>query len=335
MPEGMMSSGPHPARPADCLVTLIVPVLNEAEAIPLFMAAIDRVLGNEPLRLEILFVDDGSTDATPAILAALAQQDPRIRALSLSRNFGKEAAMSAGLDHATGDVVIPIDVDLQDPPELIPTFIARWREGYDVVYGVRADRRSDGWLKRASAGLFYRCFNAITHTRIPADTGDYRLMDRRVVEVLCRLTERTRFMKGLFAWVGFRSIGIPFERAGRAAGSSKWKGWQLWNFALEGMTSFSTAPLRVWTYLGGMIAGLAFLYAAIIIVKTLIFGIDMPGYPSLMAVVLFLGGCQLLSLGVIGEYLGRLFLESKQRPLYIVSAEHAAPQPKTNWPRAA
>ncbi|MCK8786464.1 glycosyltransferase family 2 protein [Roseomonas sp. NAR14] len=312
-------------RPADPLLTLVVPVLNEEQAVPLFLDAVVAVLEGAGLRFELLFVDDGSTDGTVALLARLAAADRRIRVVALSRNFGKEAAMSAGLDRARGDAVVLIDVDLQDPPELIPTLVARWREGYEVVYGSRADRSSDTALKRMTAGWFYGAFNRVANTRIPPDAGDFRLVDRAVVEALRRLPERGRFMKGLFAWVGFRTVGVPFERAERAAGESKWNYWRLWNFALDGITSFSTVPLRVWTYLGAVIALLSFLYAMFIVVRVLVLGIDLPGYPSMMAVLLFLGGVQLLSLGVIGEYLGRLFVEVKGRPLYLVAREIGPP----------
>lgn len=316
--QGSTSAAARMPRPDRFLLSLVVPVLNEEAAIPVFLAAVERVLGPTGLALEILFVDDGSTDATRAIIASHAARDPRIRGLALSRNFGKEAALSAGLDHAAGDAVVPIDVDLQDPLELIPDFVARWREGYDVVYGVRSDRSTDHPLKRLSATLFYRIFNAVADTRIPMDTGDFRLMDRRVIEVVRQLPERERFMKGLFAWVGFRSLGIPFERAARSAGTTKWKPLRLWRFAVQGLTSFSTLPLQVWVYLGAVIALLSFLYGSFIVIRTLVLGIDLPGYPSLMVVVLFLGGVQLLSLGVIGEYLGRLYTEVKARPLYVV-----------------
>lgn len=321
---GDTSGAPRLPRPDPFLLSLVVPVLNEEEAIPVFLEAVDRVLGGSGLTYEILFVDDGSTDATRAVIADHAARDPRIRGLSLSRNFGKEAALSAGLDHVRGDAVVPIDVDLQDPLELIPDFVERWREGYDVVYGIRSDRSTDHPLKRLSAGLFYRVFNAVADTRIPMDTGDFRLMDRRVVAVVRQLPERERFMKGLFAWVGFRSIGIPFERAVRSAGTTKWKPFRLWRFAVQGLTSFSSLPLQVWVYLGAVIALFSFVYGSFIVIRTMALGIDLPGYPSLMVVVLFLGGVQLLSLGVIGEYLGRLYTEVKGRPLYVVD-EHFPP----------
>ncbi|WP_207792021.1 glycosyltransferase family 2 protein [Siccirubricoccus phaeus] len=309
----------------DSLISFIIPVLDEEEAIPHFLRAVDLAFAGTGQRLELLFVDDGSTDGTLTLLAGLAAADPRIRVLSFSRNFGKEAALTAGLAHARGDAAVPVDVDLQDPLELVPRFVEQWRLGYDVVYGVRADRRSDNPLKRHSARLFYRFFNLLSDTRLPQDTGDFRLLDRRVVAALAQLPERERFMKGLFAWIGFRAIGLPFERPARVAGRTKWRPWKLWNFALQGVTSFSTVPLRVWTYVGAVIALFAFLYAAFIVLRTLVLGIDLPGYPSLMAVVLFLSGVQILSLGIIGEYLGRLFKEAKQRPLYIIAEEYPPP----------
>ena len=303
-------------RTPDPLVSVVVPVLDEAESIPRLLPAIAEALAG--IRYEVVFVDDGSTDATLAIIRAAAAGDPRIRALSLSRRFGKEAALSAGLDAARGDVVVPMDADLQDPPALMPAMLARWREGFDVVYGQRVVR-GDGWAKRLSAGTFYRLFNRVSDTRIPADVGDFRLMDRRVVEVIRNLPERSRFMKGIFAWVGFPTASVPYDRPIRDAGKSKWPLWRLWNFALDGITAFSTVPLRVWTYFGGLVALFAFLYAIFIVLRVMILGIDLPGYPSLMAVVLFLGGVQLISLGVMGEYIGRLVVEAKQRPLYIVA----------------
>ncbi len=307
-------------RPANPLVSVIVPVLNEEAAISRFLQAVRPVLEGAQLGYEILFIDDGSTDHSFALLAGMACDDPRIRVISFSRNFGKEAALSAGLDHARGDVLVPIDVDLQDPPELIPALFARWREGFDVVYGIRSDRGTNSFVKRVTAMLFYRLFNRITATELPLDAGDFRLIDRRVADVLRQLPERGRFMKGLFAWVGFRATGVSFERAARQGGTSKFSLWRLWNFALDGITGFSTVPLRIWSYFGSAIALFAFVYALVTVTKTLLFGNDVPGYASLLTVVLFLGGVQMISLGVIGEYLGRMFLEVKARPLYVVGA---------------
>jgi glycosyltransferase involved in cell wall biosynthesis len=241
-----------------------------------------------------------------------------VRLVNLSRNFGKEAAMSAGLDHAEGDVVVLIDVDLQDPPELIAVFLEQWRQGYDIAYGLRTSRSGDSRLKAATAGAFYAWFNRISDTPIPPNVGDFRLLDRRVVQALRLLPERGRFMKGLFAWVGFPSIGIPFERPPRAVGQSSWNYWRLWNFALEGLVSFSTAPLKIWTYVGGVVAMAAGAYALFILVRVLVEGIDVPGYASLLVFLLTGIALNLISLGMIGEYVGRLFVESKQRPVYLV-----------------
>ena len=301
-------------------LSLVVPVFNEEESIQAFIDTIDKEL--EPLRdrLEIVFVNDGSRDRTRKVVEEVIEKDPRVTLVNLARNFGKEAAMTAGLHHARGDAVIPMDVDLQDPPSLILEFVRLWQdEGYDTVYGVRTDRNADTAMKRLTAGGFYRLFNAVsTTTRIPENAGDFRLMDRRVVEVIKQLPERNRFMKGLFAWAGFNSIGVPDERPARMAGETKFNYWKLWNFALDGFFSFSSWPLRVWSYVGAGVALLSFLYILVIITKVIFFGIDMPGYASLMSVILFLGGMQLISIGVLGEYLGRMFLEVKQRPVFVI-----------------
>ncbi len=305
-------------RPADPLLSLVVPVFDEDESIDLFIDTVVPILDRDRLRFEIVFVNDGSRDDTLARLLARSSRDRRIRVVNLSRNFGKEAALTAGLDHARGDVLVPIDIDLQDPPDLIAAFMVRWREGYDIVYGVRSTRHADTAAKRMSASWFYWVFNSMSPVRIPANVGDFRLVDRRAVEVLRQLPERNRFMKGLFAWVGFNSIGVPYERPQRAAGSTKFNFWRLWNFALDGVVSFSTAPLRAWFYVGVVIAAVSVLYAFFIITRVLILGIDTPGYASLLIAVLLMGAIQLLSLGIIGEYLGRLFLEVKGRPIYVV-----------------
>ena len=301
-------------------LSLVVPAYNEEESIQAFIDTIDQELA--PLRdqLEIVFVNDGSRDKTRQVIEAVIEKDPRVTLINLARNFGKEAAMTAGLFHARGDAVIPMDVDLQDPPALILEFVRLWRdEGYDTVYGVRSDRNADTPMKRLTAGGFYRLFNAVsTTTKIPENAGDFRLMDRRVVEVIKQLPERNRFMKGLFAWAGFNAIGVPYERPARAAGETKFNYWKLWNFALDGFFSFSSWPLRVWSYVGAGVALLSFLYILVIITKVLFFGIDIPGYASLMSVILFLGGMQLISIGVLGEYLGRMFLEVKPRPVFVV-----------------
>lgn len=303
-------------------IGILVPVFNEEAAIESFYRAVRPVLDKLGCAAEIWFVDDGSRDGTATAVRSLKARDPDIRLIRLSRNFGKEAALTAGMDRIDTDVVVPIDVDLQDPPEVIPDMVARWREGHDVVYAIRSDRSSDTAAKRLTANWFYRAFNFVSHDPIPLGAGDFRLIDRRVVKALRRLPERNRFMKGLFAWVGFSSVGITYVRAPRSTGQTKLSWRRLWHLALDGITGFSTLPLRIWTYLGFLVAALAFAYGLFILLRTLVFGSDVPGYASLMVAVLFLGGIQLISLGVIGEYLGRLFLEAKQRPIYVVDDEN-------------
>ena len=299
-------------------LSLVVPVLDEEAAIAIFLDAVRPVLDRIGLSYEVILVDDGSTDRTADVVEDHAARDSRVCLLRLTRNFGKEAALTAGLDWSRGAAVIPMDVDLQDPPELIEQFVAHWRQGYDIAYGQRTDRSTDGALKRMSARAFHRVFRRLTRAGIEDNAGDYRLMDRRVVEATLLLRERNRFMKGLFAWVGFRAVAVAYARPERSAGDSKFGFWRLWNFALDGITSFSTAPLRIWTYLGMMVAGGALAYMSFLIVRTLWQGRDVPGYASLMVVVLLLGAVQLMSLGIIGEYLGRLYIEVKQRPIYLV-----------------
>jgi glycosyltransferase involved in cell wall biosynthesis len=300
-------------------LSLIIPMHNEAAVLPTTLAAIKAALGGLGVEYEIIGVDDGSTDDTFAVLSRLAEADPRLRGLRLSRNFGKEAALSAGLDHCDGDMVVPIDADLQDPPSLIADFITLWEAGYDVVYGVRTERRSDTFFKRATAGAFYRVFNRISDVPIPGDTGDFRLMDRAVVEALRALPERNRFMKGLFAWVGFRQVGVPYVRPERAAGTTSFNGPRLFRFALDGITAFSTAPLRIWSLVGLAGAAAALGYALFLIAHVLVQGRDIPGYASLMVVLLLFSSFQMIALGVFGEYLGRMYQEIKGRPLYIIS----------------
>ncbi|HET9048457.1 MAG TPA: glycosyltransferase family 2 protein [Chiayiivirga sp.] len=298
-------------------MAVVVPAYNEAAVLEQFHARLLAVFARLDVAASVLYVDDGSRDATWTMIEALAAQDARVAGLKLARNFGKEAALTAGLDHVDADVTVVIDADLQDPPELIAQFLAKWREGFDVVYGQRLARDGESWLKRATAAAFYRVMRRLSTTPIPPDTGDFRLMSRRATEALRGLRERQRFMKGIFAWVGFRNVALPYRRDPRQAGASKFNYWKLWNFALEGITSFSTAPLRLATYVGVMTAVAAFAFGAWIIAKTLIWGDPVAGYPSLMAVMLFLGGVQLVALGVIGEYLGRLYMEAKARPLYL------------------
>ncbi|MFA5683182.1 MAG: glycosyltransferase family 2 protein [Lysobacteraceae bacterium] len=299
-------------------LAVVAPAYNEAEGLAAFHARLAAVLDGLDLACRVIYVDDGSRDATWQVMRDLAAADPRVVALRLSRNFGKELALTAGLDAADADAVMVIDADLQDPPELIPEFVARWRDGFDVVYGTRLAREGETWLKRATAAMFYRLMGRLSATPIPRDTGDFRLMSRRAVSALRGLRERHRFMKGLFAWVGFRQTALPYRRAPRQVGHSKFNYWRLWNFALEGITSFSTVPLRLATYVGLITATLAFSYGVWIMAKTLLWGDPVAGYPSLMSVMLFLGGMQLVALGIIGEYLGRLYDEVKQRPLYLI-----------------
>ncbi|MFV0244798.1 MAG: glycosyltransferase family 2 protein [Qingshengfaniella sp.] len=300
-------------------LSIVVPVFNEEDAIPIFLDTLRPILGTLGASWEIIFIDDGSSDGSVDTIRHAAAADPSLRLVRLSRNFGKEAALTAGLDAATGAAVIPMDVDLQDPPELIADFVGLWRVGYDVVYGQRVARDSDTSTKRASASLFYRVFNAVSAQKIEPNAGDFRLMSRAAVEATLRLRERNRFMKGLFAWVGFKTVAVPYSRPERSAGESKFSYWKLWNFALDGVTSFSTVPLRIWTYVGLAVALGAMLFTLVILAQTLFFGRNVPGYASIMVVILILGAVQLISLGVMGEYLGRLYMETKQRPIYLVS----------------
>ena len=306
--------------PSDAL-TVVVAAHNERDALPLLhpriLAALDRLQGVDG---SVLYIDDGSSDDTWSLLQSLAASDMRVSLLRLSRNFGKEAALTAGLDHVDTGAVLILDADGQDPPELIPQFVAKWRDGYDDVHGTRVERDGDSWLKRQTAHAFYRVIGRLSKTPVPADTGDFRLLSPRALAAMKQLRERHRFMKGLFGWVGYNQVAIPYQREPRLAGASKFSFWKLWNFALEGITSFSTAPLRVATYLGLATALIAFAYAVWIILKSLLWGDAVAGWPSMMAVILFLGGVQLIALGLIGEYLGRLYEESKQRPLYLVDA---------------
>ena len=303
-------------------ISIIAPCYNEEETIEPFLRRIEEILTqiNEPY--EIVFINDGSNDNTLNVLLNAKQNFKNIRIINFSRNFGKEAALTAGLDKARGEAAIPIDVDLQDPPELIKELVARWREGYDVVLAKRADRTSDSFAKRVSADLFYKLNGKISNVDIPNNVGDFRLMSKRTVEALKQLPENQRFMKGLFAWVGFKTTVIEYAREKREAGQSSFNGWKLWNFALDGITSFSTLPLRIWLYIGALVSFLSFLYGSFIILKTLIFGVDLPGYASLAVIMLFLGGIQLIGIGILGEYIGRIYSESKRRPSYIIEGEY-------------
>lgn len=300
-------------------LTVVVAARNEAQALPVLHPRIAAVLQRlDGVEGRVLYVDDGSTDGTWEAMQRLARQDPSVSLLRLSRNFGKELALTAALDQVESGAVLILDADGQDPPELIPQFVSKWREGYDDVHGTRIQREGESWLKRATAAAFYRVIGRLSKTPIPADTGDFRLLSPRALAALRQLRERHRFMKGLFGWVGFRQVAIPYRREARLAGRSNFGLWKLWNFALEGITSFSTAPLRVATYFGLLTALFAFVFAAWIIVKAALYGDPVAGWPTMMVVILFLGGIQLMALGLIGEYLGRLYDESKQRPLYLV-----------------
>ena len=302
----------------DSFITIVVPVYNEEAVLPIFHERLDRVRQSLDIESRVLYVDDGSVDRTWHFIQSRRHADPGVGGIRLSRNFGKEHALTAGLDAAEGDAVIVIDADLQDPPEVIPTLIEEWRSGHDVVYGTRTNRRGDAALKKLTARGFYSVMAHVGEMPLPPNAGDFRLLSRRAMDGLLRLRESNRFMKGLFSWVGYRQKSVDYERQPRAAGETKWNYWRLWNFALDGITSFSTAPLRIATYLGLLTAIAAFVYGVTIIGKTLLFGEPVPGYPSLMVVVLFLGGIQLIALGIIGEYLGRLYEESKRRPLYLI-----------------
>lgn len=305
------------------LVSLVIPFYNEEGCVFSFHKAINEALASaDQYDFEFICINDGSTDNTLSELLQCIQLDSRLIVLDLSRNFGKEAAMSAGIDNARGDCVIPIDADLQDPPGLILDMLVEWQKGAEVVLAKRVDRSTDSYAKRTSALLFYRIHNALSNLKIPENVGDFRLMDRQVVDALKQLPERQRFMKGLFAWLGFRTVTIEYAREQRSNGVSKFTGWKLWNFAIEGITSFSLVPLKVWTYIGAAGSLFALCYASFIIIRTWLFGVDVPGYASLLVVTLFFGGLQLISLGVIGEYIGRIYFESKQRPLYLIRKLH-------------
>lgn len=299
-------------------LSLVVPVYNEEETIPIFYKAVRGFDGLKPYEIEIVFINDGSKDSTESIINALSLSDNLVKSINFTRNFGKEPALFAGLDNSTGEAIIPIDVDLQDPIEVIPDLIEKWKAGADVVLAKRTDRSTDGKLKRKTAEWFYKLHNKISNPKIEENVGDFRLMSREVVESIKLLPERNLFMKGVLSWVGGRTDVVEYARAKRVAGDSKFNGWKLWNLALEGITSFSTFPLRVWTYIGSFVALMSFLYGLWMIFDTIIFGNPVKGYPSLFVSILFLGGIQLIGIGVLGEYIGRIYIETKQRPKYIV-----------------
>ncbi|WP_250461792.1 glycosyltransferase family 2 protein [Microbulbifer litoralis] len=299
-------------------LSLVVPVYNEEDSIQLFYSSVRNAASLSEHTVEIVLVDDGSTDSTLPIAASIADRDPLVVLLSLSRNFGKEAALFAGIDHASGDAIIPMDVDLQDPIEVIPQLVEKWLDGADVVLAKRTDRSSDGYLKRRSADFFYRINNLVSETKIESNVGDFRLMSRQVVDAIRQLPERKLFMKGILSWVGYKTEIVEYTRAERAAGTTKFNGWKLWNLALEGITSFSTVPLRIWSYIGLFIAFMSLAYALWMVIDKLLWGNPVPGYPSLITAILFLGGVQLIGIGVIGEYIGRIYMETKARPRYLV-----------------
>lgn len=300
------------------LLSLVVPVFNEEATVNIFYETVRRELVLDGYDVEIVFVNDGSRDKTEELILALAKKDTLVKAFSFTRNFGKEPALFCGLEHATGDAVIPIDVDLQDPVSAIPKLVAKWEEGFDVVLAKRADRSSDTWFKRKTAEWFYRLHNAISTNHIEPNVGDFRLLSRQSVDVITSLPERNLFMKGILSWGGGKTAIVEYTREKRVAGTSKFNGWKLWNLALEGITSFSTFPLRIWTYVGGLISFVAFFYILVIIAQKIFFGNPVEGYPSLLCIILFLGGVQLIGIGVLGEYIGRIYTETKHRPRYVL-----------------
>ena len=299
-------------------LSIIVPCYNESEVLPSFYERTSKVLESCNIEYELIFINDGSDDKTLEIISSLRQRNQKVKLIDLSRNFGKEIAMTAGIDFASGEAVIIIDSDLQHPPELIPEMYRYWRDGFDVVYATRIKQDDESFIKKLTAQAFYWVITRLSIVRIPENAGDYRLMSRRAVEAMKQFQEQHRFMKGLFSWIGYRQISIPYHREPRHAGSSKWSYWQLWNFAIEGITSFSYGPLRVASYLGIVTAFMAVIYASIEIIKVVVRGRDVPGYASIMVTLLFLGAVQLITLGIIGEYLGRIYNEVKRRPLYLV-----------------
>jgi glycosyltransferase involved in cell wall biosynthesis len=326
--ETTASSAPKGPR-----LSIVVPVFNEGPNLAALLARLVPVLEGTGLAWEIVAVNDGSADDTLARLLSLRAQQPRLVVVDLSRNFGKEHALSAGLAHATGDAVVMMDADLQHPPESIPALLARWREGFEVVYAVREQRTDQGWFPRLLSGMFYAVFDRLSEVPVPRGAGDFRLLDRQAVDVINRMPERTRFMKGIYSWVGFKQTGVSYREEARHEGATKWPLLGLMRLAMDGLTAFSTFPLRVWTVVGAAISGLAFLYIVVRLVRVLTHGVDVPGYESIIMIVLFLGGIQLLTLGIIGDYVGRIFREVKGRPLYVVRRTYGAAQDETPTPR--
>lgn len=309
------------------LISIVIPVYNEQDNLEELVRRLQGIFtAASTYDFEVICIDDGSRDDTLRVLVSIAEKDPRFHVIELSRNFGKEAALTAGIDAARGDAVIPIDADLQDPPELILEMIEEWSKGAEVVMARRADRSSDSFLKRKTAEIFYRFHNRLSTIQIPENVGDFRLMDRIAVDALKQLPEQSRFMKGLFAWVGFKTITLDYVRNSRLAGTTKFSGWKLWNFALEGITSFSAVPLKFWSYVGGLGALATFVYALFIISRTMIYGVDIPGYASLLVAVLFFGSLQLISVGMLGEYIGRIYMETKNRPIYLIRKRYGTKQ---------
>jgi polyisoprenyl-phosphate glycosyltransferase len=310
------------------VLSIVAPAYNEERNLPAFLAATIPVLEGIGVPFEIVFVDDGSRDGTLGMLAAAASQDSRIKVVGLARNFGKDVALSAGLAHASGDAIVPIDCDLQHPPELIPQFYARWREGFDMVIGVRSRRDEEGWLRRTLSQTYYKVMRSMTSVEIPPNAGDFRLLDRKILDVINKMPERHRFMKGIFAWPGFKVSSIEFQANVRANETrSSWSFFKLWRFALDGLFSFSTAPLKLWTYIGALSAAAAFVYGIITLIQKLFIGIAVSGYASLLIVLLFFNGLLLLSNGIQGEYIARIFEEVKGRPLYVVGQTFGFDQP--------
>lgn len=316
--SGQPDTAAMASRHERATLSVVVPLYNESMNIPALLGRLVPILDSIGMKWEVIAVNDGSTDDTLDRLMAVHLEQPAIKIIDLSRNFGKERALSAGLANASGDAVIMIDADLQHPPEIIPAMIETWRRGFDVVYAVRAARTDQTKVARLLSRLFYAIFDRLSDVPLPRGTGDFRLLDRKVVEVINGMPERTRFMKGIYSWVGFRQTGIPYQEAARHEGKSKWPLWGLFQLGVDGLTAFSNFPLRIWTFIGGAISGLAFLYIVIRLLRTLIYGIDVPGYESIIMTILFLGGVQLLTLGILGDYVGRIFSEVKGRPLYVV-----------------
>ena len=345
----MNASSPPPNiterdKPRPDLLSVVCPAYNEQETLVAFHKALSKTMRGLDQPFEVVFVNDGSTDETLRMMRALRGAHPNTAIVDLSRNFGKEVAVTAGLDHAAGDAVVIIDADLQHPPQVIEQLIEGWREGYDVVYAQRMQRGEESWLRRKTAQAFYRLMNRMGRTPLPPNAGDFRLLSRKAADAVVTLREHHRFMKGVFAWVGFPARGVPFEAQERAAGASTWNFWKLWNFSIEGLTGHTLAPLKISTYLGLSIAFLSFAYGFFVVVKTLLYGDPAPGFPTLATLILFLGGVQLTVLGIMGEYLGRIFNETKNRPLYFTNSvlraeasdgRKAAPEDaRAEWPAA-